>query len=531
MDGIYLSRNFRFNFGRSNSNTFKSVKHIGYFDINTTPAYIEATINSWKNGQSWFGVLDSSIGLTLDEMTMDLVDATSRDFFTLPNGERINTFTQVENQEELGRTGYTIRDEEGNLYFYYTTVNEEVNIFFKAETNEPYITILNDDDVSSLRVKELPLGREDIDWFDKSILEDENTYQELKYYDAFSSNKVGAIYRLGYDFTTIDGNTFIDADVVQDGNHISVTPKPEKTDVKVFISDIGLAESLYVTNEENPFIGGDPFILTMPSNGSSLTLSANCETEIAGDLDNLFMKERMKVTLDNDCFITKAAIDGEKSANLEFINNGNISYFEINGQANVINRSIIKEVSLGVCNENNAEEVLKNTTGAYVNNMGKISTFNSFANISFLNSKGGMVENIHISYVKGFEDLSLGSSIINDGSMCTGSGNIYLEVKCSFINTSGATVGKEERMISGGIIYIGDGGLSNAHDGITITNTGFIESGLTEEGESLVFVVYGAPLENSSPEFYIANIGLIINSGETIKLVYDEFSQVFEKAA
>lgn len=528
LDDIYGYGDFNFNFERANSNIFENVKYIGHFDVNTTRSYIENNIESWSINQNWYGVRDTSIGVTLDEITMNLEVQTSLDSMTLPNGERITTYTQVENPlgEEESRTGYTVKDNEENLYYYYTTYNDEINIFFKEETNEPYACLLGDGEVDSLAVKELGNKLSNIDWFNPNLLADEDTYKELKYYDHSSSEKVGALIRLNFDFTTVNGNTFIDLDVANEENHLSVAVKEGKSLGKVYYSSVGNASKLLVTsNVETASPDNETALLTIPSEDVELTLSGDYSTNVEGSISTLFLKNRMNIKLLEDLSIeetkvSKVSIDGEKSKNLQFINNVIIEEFIINAQANIINFGSIDKVICGKSTLADAETILNETKGACINNKNIINDFTSYAQVTLNNLTGAKINNIVITSLDGYEALAQGSSIYNEGYMCVGDGNIHLEVKCSLFTSISSEIGDSNRTTSGGVIYIGSEGKNNFHDGITITIGGLLKPGLDSELNKAKFVVYGAPQGSTAPEIYITNQDFTVNeSEEYIKVV------------
>ena len=216
VDDCYEAPEFKFNFFGSNSNSFSKVQHIGTFDVSTTNRYIESTIEEWVN-KPWSGVTDPSVGVTLDSITMNLETAPYFGVMTLQNGDRVKTYTQVEDLG--GRTGYTVKDVDDNLYYFYMTINEEVNMFFKEGTNEAYISLLSDGDVETLKVKELD---ENLDWFDEDLLIDEEKRNELKYFDVTQEDTVGALYKVNYSFTTIGGNTYKNCEVEETENFVEV---------------------------------------------------------------------------------------------------------------------------------------------------------------------------------------------------------------------------------------------------------------------------------------------------------------------
>ena len=505
------SPNFVFNFDGSNS--FSRMSHVANFEIATTNRYVEKTIDSWK-ARSWGGVTDKSIGVTLDSLVMDLLDQPYFDNFTLSNGDRITSFTQVNNLEP--RTGYTLKaldeDEVESTYYFYATFNKEVNILFKEGTNDAYVTLLSNGDVESLRVKELET---DVDWLDESIFDDEAAYKALKYYD--ESECIGAIYKIDDIFTTIGGNTFKNCEITQEEKYIKVSELSEGTKpIELYISDIGEKQKLVLTNEENPFVTDTTALVISLPDDANVVLSGRYNVELKGTLENLTLKDRLHINLLDTSSVTNVVeISGENAENIDFRNYGSLDTVVVNSKGNIANYGVINYLCTGyVSNERYTEQVLEEASGASIENNGTIAHIETFANANIFNFSAGRVENITINYVEDYEDVSSGSSITNNGTMCDVGGFICIYSQCRFINLG--IVGSES---STGYIVIGDQGASGAHDSTVITNAGIMWAGKDDEDNARLFVIYGIN-EN------VGEVGpeIRINNTHTIRGVttYDE---------
>lgn len=571
------SPNFVFNFDGSNS--YSKVTHVANFEVATTNRYVEKTVNSWKS-RSWYGVSDPSIGVTLDSIVMDLQVEPYFDYFTLSNGDRITSYTQVESDGIEPRTGYTIKalDESDveSTYYLYATFNKEVNVFFKEGTNDAYVTLLSSGDVESLKVKEIPTN---IDWLDKDLLNDEETYNELKYYDYESGDKVGALYKIDEQFSTLDGNTFVNCELIQNEKFLRVNhlpePTPEESEIpeepeslkvsklpddpeqsetpedpvdpetpeipvdpetpedpetpdepeevvvkkglEVYISDIGEKQKLVLTNEENPFISDSDaltqFVVSVP-NDAKVVLSGRYDVELQGTVENLVLRDRLNVKFASGSSVSKLCeISGENAENLKLENNGAIEKLVINSKANITNNSLIKNLVTGEVGSKHIEETLQETSGAFIYNKGNILHFVTYAKTEVLNNINGYIDELKVTFVEGYRDLSVGSYITNNGTMCTGEGNIYFYTECKLFNYG--VIGLEGRSTVGGLIIIGDHGESDSHDGVVINNvTGIIWAGKNQEDESLVtrtLIIYGVTEGKGEihPEVSITSDGVI----------------------
>ena len=570
---------FRFDFGGSNSNSFSSVENIGYFDVATTDAYVESRFGEW-NSKSWNGITNRYIGITLDSITMNLESSTVLGAHTLSNGERIRTYSESAYESE--RHGYTIKDDEGNKYYFYSRFNDEIIVFLKEDTGEAYLSLLGSGDVESLKVKETPTN---IDWLDKDIFKDEETYNELKYYDYESGDKVGALYKIDEQFSTLDGNTFVNCELIQNEkflrvNHLpeptpeepeipeepeslkvsklpddpeqSETPEdpvdpetpeipvdpetsedpetpevpetpeePEEVVVKkgleVYISDIGERTKLVLTNDENPFVSDSDaltqFVVSVP-NDAKVVLSGRYDVELQGTIENLVLRDRLNVKFASGSSVSKLCeISGENAENLKLENNGAIEKLVVNSKANITNNSLIKNLVTGEVGSKHIEETLQVTSGAFIYNKGNILNFVTYAKTEVLNNINGYIDELKVTFVEGYRGLSVGSYITNNGTMCTGEGNIYLYTECKLFNYG--VIGLEGRSTVGGLIVIGDHGESDSHDGVVINNvTGIIWAGKALEDESLVtrtFVIYGVTKGKGEihPEVSITSDGVI----------------------
>lgn len=507
------SSNFVFNFDGSNS--YSEITHVANFEVATTNRYVEKTVNSWKS-RSWYGVRDPSIGVTLDSIVMDLQVEPYFDHFTLSNGDRITSYTQVESDGIEPRTGYTIKalDESDveSTYYLYATFNKEVNVFFKEGTNDAYVTLLSSGDVESLKVKEL---ESQVDWLDESIFEDEDTYESLKYFD--KENRVGAIYKIDDLFTTINGNTYKNTEILVEDKYIRTNKLSEgEKSVELFISDIGEKQKLVLTNEEAPFVTDTTAQVISVPEDANIVLSGRYSVEVKGTLNKLTLRDRLHVTmLDTSRVDLAVEISGENAANIDFRNYGSLDKVFVNSKGNITNYGVINYLCTGyVSNERYTEQVLEEASGASIENNGTIAHIETFAKANIFNFSAGRVETITINYVEGYEDLSSGSSITNNGTMCDVGGFIYIYSQCRFINLG--IVGSES---STGYIVIGDQGASGAHDGTVITNAGIMWAGKDDDDNTRLFVIYGIN-EN------VGEVGpeIRINNTHTIRGVttYDE---------
>ena len=562
VDSIYESEDFKFTF--DNSNSYSNVNHIAYFDVATANRFVEAKASEWQ-GKSWNGVSDKSFGVTLDNITLNLEGTPTFGTLTLENGERIKTYTECSSDSE--RHGYTLKDDLDNKYYLYTKFNEEVNVFLKEDTNEAYVSLLGSGDVESLSVKETPAN---IDWLDEDIFNDEETYKELKYLDPTGEEKVGALYKLDEVFTTLNGNTYVNSELVQNEkflrvNHLpeptpdepeepetpeepelsslpkvfdeleeSETPEdpetpdtpetpeePEEVVVKkgleVYISDIGERTKLVLTNDENPFVSEidapTQLVVSVP-NDAKLVLSGRYDVELQGTVENLVLRDRLNVKFATGSSVSKLCeISGENAENLKLENNGAIEKLVVNSKANITNNSLIRNLVTGEVGGKHIEETLQETSGAFIYNKGNILNFVTYAKTEVLNNINGYIDNLIVTFVEGYRDLCVGSYITNNGTICTGEGNIYLYTECKLFNYG--VIGLEGRSTVGGLIVIGDHGESDSHDGVVINNvTGIIWAGKNEEDEILVtrtFIIYGVTEGKGEihPEVSITSDGVI----------------------
>ena len=501
------SSNFIFNF--DNTNSYYRMKHVANFDTSTTSRYVQKTINSWK-ARSWSGVSDRSIGVTLDSMVMDLDVAPSYDYFTLSNGDRITSFTQVDCADP--RTGYTLQDDEGNTYYFYATFNKEVNVLFREDTNDAYVTLLGNGNVESLKVKDL---EGDVNWLDESIFDDEATYRALKYYNV--SARIGALYKVDDIFTTIGGNTYKNCEITLEEKYTRVNELSEgNKPVELYISDIGEKQKLVLTNDTNPFVTDTTSLVISLPEDANVVLSGRYNVELKGTLENLTLKDRLHITLLEGSRVNSIVeISGENAANIDFRNYGTLDSVVVNAEGNIANYGVINYLCTGyVSSERYIEQTLLETAGASIENNGSILHIETFAKTNIFNFSGGQIQNLTVNYVKGFEDLSSGSSITNNGTMCNLGGFISIYAQCRFINLG--IVGSDS---STGYIVIGDQGESNAHDGTVITNAGIMWAGKDDDNNTRLFVVYGID-EN------VGEVGpeIRINNTHTLRGVttYDE---------
>ena len=537
LDDCFESSEFVFNFFGSNSNSFTNVNNIATFDVSTTNKYIESKIDEWTD-KSWYGVKNQAIGVTLDAITMNLETSPVPGFLTLSNGERIKTYTEVENPLE-GRTGYTIKDADENLYYYYTTFNKEVNVFFKNDTNEAYIALLSDGDVESLKVKELTSQP---DWLDEDLFDDEALYQELKYYDLTQEEKVGALYKVDDVFTCINGNTFVNSIVEQKGGYIELTkipveqaePEPGSDPIDpilpkkidAFISDIEDKTKLIITNEEPLVVNSDEYIIVLP-NDSSVVLSGNFDVELRGTVEELSLFNQLRIVINEGSVVSESiVISGEKAEDLKLTNRGTIEKLVVNSKSEITNYNVINDLITGdISNvkEKCVAQVLNNTIDATIYNKGNIYNITTFAKTRLFNKQGGIIENLVVTYIEGFRDLCAGSLIINDNIMCINNGNIYLYIECTFMNESTGRIGTISRSTPGGCIIIGDHGTSDAHNRVVFINDGNIRVGRLDESTVATFVVYGTNegVSESSPKVRIESSGVIsgTTSDEEVLLV------------
>ena len=523
VDECFEKDGFEFNFYGSNSNNFNNVKYVGHFDVGTTIRYIETTLEQWT-AKPWNGVLDKSIGVTLDEITMNLVTEPSNGYLTLSNGDRIKTYTQVENPVE-GRKGYTIKDNQNNLYYYCTTVNSEVNIFFKENTNDAYVTLLSDGDVESLKVKELAAP---VDWLDEDILEDSVTYNNLKYFDSSKKDNVGAIYKLDDVFTTINGNTYVNSLVNDTGDFIEVSKIPalepdplidplepiEPTPVDLFVSDIGSKSKLVLTNDEPLIFNDDEYIIVLP-NDSSVVISGNFDVEVKGTLKSLKLVNEMRVSITEGSTISEIVeISGAQANGLKLTNRGYISKLVLNSKAEITNYNIINKLVTGDTTNvktKNVESMLNNAIDATIYNKDRIYDLTTYSKTRIFNKQGGHIENLTVTVVEGYEDLCAGSLILNDNTMCNADGNISLFIECTFMNESTGRIGVVSRTTPGGLIIIGDHGNSASHNKVVFINDGNIRAGQLDETHVATFVVYGVNnnVSDISPKVRIESNGII----------------------
>lgn len=532
------NQSFVFTFDGSNS--YSKVTHVANFEVSTTNRYVEKTIESWKS-RSWYGVSDPSIGVTLDSIVMDLQTEPYFDFFTLPNGERIKSYTQVETDGVTPRTGYTVKALDENdveaTYYFYATFNKEVNVLFKEGTNEAYVTLLSNGDVESLKVKELTSP---VDWLDEDIFEDEDIYKELKYFDVTSEDKVGAIYKLEDAFTTINGNTYVNSVTNGTGDFIEVAkipvpepdplldpPEPplEAAPVDLFVSDIGSKSKLILTNDEPLTSPSDEeYVIVLP-NDSSVVLSGNFDVEIKGTLKSVKLLNEMRVSVNEGSSISELLeISGEKASGLKLTNRGFISKLIVNSKAEVTNYNIVDKLVAGdITNvkEKNIESMLNNAIDATIYNKDKIYDLTTYSKTRIFNKSGGHIENLTVTYIEGYEKLCAGSLIINDSTMCNVDGNILLFIECTFMNESTGRIGIPSRTEVGGLIIIGDHGNSDAHNKVVFINDGNIRAGRLDETTLATFVVYGVnqDVSNTSAKVRIESNGIITGTTKDEEIV------------
>ena len=254
-------------------------------------------------------------------------------------------------------------------------------------------------------------------------------------------------------------------------------------------------------------------VVSVP-NDAKVVLSGRYDVELQGTVENLVLRDRLNVKFATGSSVSKLCeISGENAENLKLENNGAIEKLVVNSKANITNNSLIKNLVTGEVGSKHIEETLQNASGAFIYNKGNILNFVTYAKTEVLNNINGYIDNLTVTFVEGYRDLCVGSYITNNGTMCTGEGNIYLYTECKLFNYG--VIGLEGRSTVGGLIVIGDHGESDSHDGVVINNvTGIIWAGKNLEEDTLVtrtFIIYGVAEGKGEihPEVSITSDGVI----------------------